>query len=82
MAQASMECNYDYDEEMIIMTERMMLILLNFQTTIPTPCEFIQLMLYLSDASFDFSDIVNECLNLVYVAMLGKKFKPPSYSCA
>lgn len=31
-------------------------------------------MLYLSDSSFDFSEIVNECLSLVYVALLGKKF--------
>lgn len=74
IAQCVQECNFDYDDQMIIKTERMMLLLLNFDTNVPSPIEFIQFLLYLSDQTFDFSEIINECHSFVYVSFIGKKF--------
>ena len=68
------ECNGDYDVSMIQKTERMMLLLLDFRTNLPTPMDFLQFFLYLSDSAFDFTAIVSECLNFAYVCLIGKKF--------
>jgi len=67
------ECNYDYSSDMIIKTERILLALLNFKTNHPTAFDFAQYFLYLSDESFEFSDIVNESLSFIYVSLMGKK---------
>ena len=56
--QAAAECNGDYDEDMIIKTERIILVQLDFKINVPTPMDFIQFFLYLSDSSFDFNDII------------------------
>jgi hypothetical protein len=69
------ECNYEYDMSMIAKTERMMLLLLNFHTDLPTVIDFLQLFLYLSQPNFDFSELIIECLSLAYFSLLGKKFK-------
>ena len=66
------ECNNDYSAEMIIKTEKILLLNLNFKTNLPTALDFAQFFLYLSHETFDFSDLVNESLSFIYVALLGK----------
>ena len=65
------ECNCDYTSEMIKKTERMLLILLNFKTNLPTSMDFVQFFLYLSDDTFEFTDLINECLSFIYVSLMG-----------
>ena len=57
---------------MIIKTERIMLVLLDFKMNIPTPLDFVQLFLYLSDQSYDFTEIIQETMSLIYVSLMGK----------
>jgi hypothetical protein len=57
---------------MILKTERILLVQLDFKMNIPTPMDFLQFFLYLSDSTFDFTEIINECLSFVYVSMMGK----------
>ena len=57
---------------MIIKTEKIMLITLNFKTNLPIALDFAQFFLYLSDDTFDFGELVNESLSFIYVALLGK----------
>lgn len=66
------ECNGDYSHEMIIKTERILLVLLDFRMNISTAIDFVQFFLYLSDPKFDFSEIINECLSFIYISMMGK----------
>ena len=39
---------------------------------IPTPVDFIQYFLYLSNPAFDFSTMIHESLPYAYVALIGK----------
>jgi hypothetical protein len=57
---------------MIIKTEKILLLTLNFKTNLPTALDFTQFFLYLSDDKFDFGDLVDESLSFIYVALLGK----------
>jgi hypothetical protein len=57
---------------MIKKTETTILLYLEFQTNVPTPIDFIQYLLYLSNQNYDFEPIMNGCLNFVYVALIGK----------
>jgi hypothetical protein len=75
LEQGVIECQGEYSIDMIAKTERMMLLLLDFMTNLPTPLDFIQYFLYLSHSTFDFSVFINECLSLVYFSLIGKKFK-------
>ena len=70
--QCSKECNFDYTQQMIVKTERIMIMLLDFKTNLPTCMDFLQFLLYLSDQTFDFGEIINECLSFIYVSMMGK----------
>lgn len=49
-----------------------MLVLLDFKMNIPTPMDFMQFFLYLCDANFDFSEIIQESLSFIYVSLMGK----------
>lgn len=49
-----------------------MLVLLDFKMNIPTPLDFVQLFLYLSDQSYDFTEIIQETMSLIYVSLMGK----------
>ncbi len=73
--QGVLECNGDFNNIMIQKTERMLLLVLDFKTCLPTPIEFTQFLLYLSAPTFDFKDLISECINFIYLSMLGKKFK-------
>ena len=66
------ECNGDYSHEMIVKSERVLLVLLNFKMNLSTAIDFVQFFLYLSDPNFDFSEIINDCLSFVYISMMGK----------
>ena len=72
MASAAYECQGEYDVDMIIKTERIILALLDFKVDLPTAFDFISFFLYITDATFDFSDVIEECLNFIYVSMIGK----------
>ena len=72
IGQASVECSCDYEIEMIQKTEWVMLVLLDFKMNLPTPMDFLQFLLYMTDSSFDFSEIINECLSSIYVCLMGK----------
>jgi hypothetical protein len=43
------ECDSHFPKEMILKTERVMLIKLDFRTNVPTAYDFLQFFLYLSD---------------------------------
>jgi len=58
LQQGEFECNNNYSTEMIEKTERTMLLLLEFQTNLPTPMDFLQFLLYTSNQNFDFSPII------------------------
>lgn len=66
------DCNGDYSQEMIIKTEKLLLIYLNFKMNVPTAFDFVQFFLYLSDPKFEFSEIINESLSFIYVSLMGK----------
>jgi Cyclin, N-terminal domain len=68
------ECNSDYSADLIIKTEKILLLNLNFKTNLPTSLDFAQFFLYLSDENFDFGDLVNESMSFIYVALLGKSY--------
>ena len=70
--QCAKECNGDYTHDMIIKTERILLVHLNFKVNISTALDFAQFFLYLSDPAFDFTDIINDSVNIMYIAMMGK----------
>lgn len=59
---------------MIQKMEKVMLLNLDFKTNLPTAMDFLQFFFYmsLSDAGFDFSEIIQECLSFIYVAIMGK----------
>jgi hypothetical protein len=57
---------------MIDKTEKTMLQLIQFQTNFPTPMDFIQYLLYLSNQNYDFTDVIHECLSFTYVSLIGK----------
>jgi len=57
---------------MIQRVERALILLLNFRMNIPTPVDFIQYFLYLSNPAFDFSTMISESLPYAYVALIGK----------
>lgn len=57
---------------MIEKIEKSMLFLLDFRTNIPTPIEFIQYFLYLSNPDFDFSNMIFESRTYAYVSLIGK----------
>lgn len=56
---------------MIEKTERTMLQLIEFQTNLPTPMDYLQYLLYLSNQHYDFSEVIHECLSFVYVSLIG-----------
>ena len=58
---------------MIEKTERIMLLQLEFHTNIPTPIDFLQLLLQIYNKDFDFSEIILECLNYSYVSLIGNE---------
>lgn len=66
------ECNGDYTHDMIIKTERILLVLLNFRMNISTAIDFVQFYLHLSDPSFDFTEIISDSLSFIYISMMGK----------
>ena len=74
------ECNNDYTSEMIIKTERLLLVYLNFKINFPTAIDFVQFFLYLSDPKFEFNDIINESLSFIYVSLMGKYYEVHTYS--
>ncbi len=57
---------------MIIKTERILLVHLNFRMNISTALDFVQFYLYLSDPAFDFTEIINDSLSFIYISMMGK----------
>lgn len=61
----------NYSSDMIEKTERTMLLHLEFQTNLPTPMDFLQFLLYLSNENYDFSSIIHDCLSFVYVSLIG-----------
>ncbi len=65
---------------MIIRTERILLVLLDFKMNFPTAMDFAQFFLYLSDARFDFSEIINDSLSFIYVSLMGKIRNSKIYS--
>ncbi len=67
-----MECGGCYTPEMIEKIEKSILFLLQFRTNIPTPIDFIQYFLILSNKEVDFSDMILECRSYAYVSLLGK----------
>jgi hypothetical protein len=69
--QAVMECANGFTIEMIEKTERIMLLQLEFQTNVPTPMDFIQFFLCISNPNFSFNDIIQEAKNYSYVALIG-----------
>ena len=72
MRQASHECDSLYDVDMLQKTEKIILVQLDFKLNLPTPLDFLQFFLYVSDSSFDFSEIISECMNFAYVGLMGK----------
>jgi hypothetical protein len=72
MEQGAMECGGCYTTEMIEKIEKSILYLLQFRTNIPTPIDFIQYFLILSNKEVDFSDMILECRSYAYVSLLGK----------
>jgi hypothetical protein len=67
-----MECGGVYTPEMIEKIEKSILYLLQFRMNIPTPIDFIQYFLVLSNKECDFSDMILECRSYAYVSLLGK----------
>ena len=65
------ECNMIYTPEMIEKTEKTLLLLLEFKTNVPTPVDFIYYLLYLSNQTFDFSNLIHECTCYAYVCLIG-----------
>lgn len=61
---------------MIEKTERTMLLHLEFYTNVPTPMDFLQFLLYLSNQNYDFYPIIHDCLSFVYVSLIGKYALP------
>lgn len=61
---------------MIVKTEKILLMTLNFKTNLPTAFDFAQYFLFLSDETFDFSDMLEDSLSFIYVALLGKFLFP------
>jgi hypothetical protein len=72
VSQCVKECNNDYTPDMIIKTERLLLVYLNFKMNYPTSIDFVQFFLYLSDPKFEFNEIINESLSFIYVSLMGK----------
>lgn len=72
LQQCAKDCNFEYSPEMIIKTERLLLVYLNFKMDYPTAIDFAQYFLYLSDPRFEFSEIINESLSFIYVSLMGK----------
>ena len=66
------ECNNDYSAEMIVKTEKLLLVYLNFKMNYPTAIDFVQFFLYLSDPKFEFTELINESLSFIYVSLMGK----------
>lgn len=79
VSQCVKECNNDYTSEMIIKTERLLLVYLNFKINFPTAIDFVQFFLYLSDPKFEFNDIINESLSFIYVSLMGKYYEVHKY---
>jgi hypothetical protein len=71
------ECNGDYSPDMIVKTERILLVLLDFRMNLSTAIDFVQFFLYLSDPTFDFSEIVSDSLSFIYISMMGKYHQLP-----
>lgn len=69
--QGAMECGGVYTPAMIEKTEMTMLQLIQFQTNFPTAMDFLQYLLYLSNQSYNFNEVIHECLSFVYVSLIG-----------
>ena len=70
------ECDSLFDELMIVKTERILLVLLDFRMNLTTAMDFVQFFLHLSDPAFDFQDIINDCLSFIYISLMGKYATP------
>lgn len=76
-----MECDNNYTPKMIEPIEKLILLKMEFKTNDPTPMDFLQYFLYLSNETFDFSGIIEEAKCYSYVAIIGKNnFKLIPYS--
>lgn len=56
---------------MIEKIEKNILQLIEFRTNIPTPIDFIQYFLNLSNRDFDFNEMILESRNYAYVSLIG-----------
>lgn len=73
--QVLQECEGIYDHVIIQKTERMLLLILDFNAFLPTPIDFLSYFLYLSNPKADFRIAIEKCTNFVYLCFIGKKFK-------